>query len=68
MLDLLLQGGIAPILAVIGAVLLAVSAAVILARGAEDKDLESRVQSVLRPVGAGPQAISGATTRAAAPF
>lgn len=68
MLDLLLQGGIAPILAVIGAVVLAVSAAVILARGAEDKDLESRVQSVLRPVSAGPQAISGATTRAAAPF
>jgi len=69
MLDLLIQGGIAPILAVVGAVLLAVSAAVVLARGAEDKDLESRVQSVLRPVGAGPQAVTDAgATRAAAPF
>jgi tight adherence protein C len=41
--------GLLPILAVAVAVLLAIIASIILARGAEDKDIAGRVQSVLRP-------------------
>ena len=68
MLEQFLGGGILPILAVVGAVTLAILAAVMLARGAEDRDLESRVQNVLRPPGAAPQAVAGSASAAAAPF
>ena len=68
MLEQFLDGGILPILAVVGAVALAILAAVLLARGAEDRDLESRVQTVLRPPGAAPQVVAGSASAAAAPF
>ena len=68
MLDLIIEGGIVPILAVAAAISLAVLAAVLLARGAEDKDMASRVSGVLRPNAASlvTPAVTGAA--AAAPF
>ncbi|WP_137127784.1 type II secretion system F family protein [Roseomonas sp. HF4] len=43
------DGGVIILLVVVTAVAMAVAAAVVLARGAEDKDLATRVQSVVRP-------------------
>ncbi len=69
MLELFTEGGIGPILAVAGAVGLAIIAAVVLARGAEDKDMASRVTGVLRPNAPDLSATATATgTAAAAPF
>lgn len=56
------------ILAVAGALVLAVVAAVVLARGAEDKDLASRVEGLLRPADAVRADGGQAMTAAAAPF
>lgn len=69
MIDVFLEGGLVPILAVAGAVGLAVLAAILLARGAEDKDMASRVSGVLRPNSPDLAAAAAATgTAAAAPF
>ncbi len=68
-MDAIMSAGIAPILAVAGAVLLAIVAAIVLARGAEDKDMSNRVSGVLRPVTTDLTSAGGATgTAAAAPF
>ncbi|GGJ08841.1 type II secretion system F family protein [Neoroseomonas lacus] len=69
MIDTILQGGLLPILAVAGAVGMAILAAVLLARGAEDRDLASRVSGVVRPPTTDFSATAAATgTVAAAPF
>lgn len=49
MLDVIMQGGLLPVLAVAGSLGLAVLAAVLIARGAEDRDMASRVSGVVRP-------------------
>jgi tight adherence protein C len=60
--------GLLPILAVAAAVCLAIIAAILLARSAEDRDIAGRVQSVLRPnVDQTAESASGLTA-AAAPF
>jgi tight adherence protein C len=61
--------GTIAILAVAGAIVLAIVAAIILARSAEDKDLSVRVQSILRPeVEDERRAAKQAASMAAAPF
>lgn len=68
MADLIAETGTIPILVVALAVCLAIIAAIVLARGAEDRDISGRVQSVLKPAdadrGDGGQGLSAA----AAPF
>ena len=69
MIDVFMEGGIIPILAVAGAVGLAVLAAILLARGAEDKDMANRVSGVLRSDAPDFGAAAAATgSAAAAPF
>lgn len=68
MLQQFLDAGLLPILAVFGAVLLAIGAAVLLGRSAEDKDLAGRVQSVVRPASAEVPTAAGRASAAAAPF
>lgn len=69
MIQTFLEGGLVPILAVAAAVVLAILAAIVLARGAEDKDLASRVNTMLRPGGPDIGATAVATGAvAAAPF
>lgn len=69
MLDVIMQGGVWPILAVAGAVILAILAAILLARGAEDRDMASRVNGVIRTGGTDFSATAAVTsTAAAAPF
>ncbi|MBW6396811.1 type II secretion system F family protein [Roseomonas sp. HJA6] len=57
-----------PILAAMGAVVMAIAAAVLLARGAEDRDLASRVQGVLRPAAPDISVAGSGVRAAAAPF
>lgn len=60
--------GLLAILAVVGAIALAITAAILLARGAEDKDVSMRVQGLLRPdLAHDSQALAG-MAKAAAPF
>ena len=69
MIELITEAGIVPILAVAGAIGLAIIAAILLARGAEDRDMASRVTSVVRPAAPDLSATAIATgTVAAAPF
>lgn len=69
MIELFSEGGIVPILAVAGAVCLAIIAAILLARGAEDRDMATRVMNVVRPAAPDLTAAAVATgTVAAAPF
>lgn len=68
MLQQFLDAGFLPIIAVVGAILLAIGAALLLGRSAEDKDLAGRVQSVLRPAAAEAPAAAGRASAAAAPF
>jgi tight adherence protein C len=69
MLDQFLDGGVAPFLVAGAAVCLAILAAVLLARGAEDKDMASRVDGVVNPAGFDATATMTSTgVAAAAPF
>ncbi len=68
MLQQFLDAGFLPILAVVGAVLLAIGAAVLLGRSAEDRDLAGRVQSVVRPASVEVTAAASRASAAAAPF
>jgi tight adherence protein C len=68
MIQQLLDGGIVVIMAVAGAVGLAIAAAIVLARGAEDKDMANRVVGVLRPAAPETSISAGATGAAVAPF
>lgn len=68
MLESLLAGGILPILAVATAVSFAIIAAILIGRGAEDRDLANRVQGVLRPNAPDVTAVSVGARAAAAPF
>jgi tight adherence protein C len=60
--------GLLPIIAVAAAVCLAVIAAILLARSAEDRDIAGRVQSVLRPASDQPAEGGSTLNAAAAPF
>jgi len=68
MVALILEGGLAPILIVVAAVSMAIAAAIVLARGAEDRDLASRVQGVLRPAATDISVAGTGARAAAAPF
>jgi tight adherence protein C len=60
--------GLVPILAVAAAICLAIIAALLLGRSAEDRDIAGRVQSVLRPTADQPGEGASGLTAAAAPF
>lgn len=60
--------GLLPILAVAAAICLAIIAAMLLARSAEDRDIAGRVQSVLRPTVDQPTDTTSGLNAAAAPF
>lgn len=68
MLQQFLDAGVLPLLAVIGAVALAIGAALLLGRSAEEKDLAGRVQSVLRPAAAEMAPRASPASAAVAPF
>lgn len=60
--------GLLAVLAVGGAIFFAIVAAILLARGAEDKDLSGRVRGIVRPSAEEPSATGGGVSAAAAPF
>lgn len=68
MAELFADAGWLPILAVAVAICLAIMAAIVLARGAEDRDIAGRVQSVLRPADAVRGEGDSRMNAAAAPF
>jgi tight adherence protein C len=68
MQGLFADGGTIAILATAGAVGLAIFAAILLARSAEDKDMSGRVQSVVRPAQPGEERAGSSLNVAVAPF
>lgn len=68
MLELILNAGPLPIVVVAAAVGLAIVAAILLARGAEDKDLANRVQGAVRPAAPDISVVGTGARVAAAPF
>ncbi len=70
MMEQMQGSGLLAVLAVGGAIFFAILAAVLLARGAEDKDISGRVRGLVRPAGDPPSATGGSAgaSAAAAPF
>lgn len=68
MFDQMEGAGLLAVIAVGGAIFLAIVAAVILARGAEDKDISGRVRGIVRPSADEPSATGARVSAAAAPF